>query len=369
MSPLVSQLEEYDKNRDGQLSPDEYGNNAYLVGIGRFGGNNNGIVAQEKWEARQRLSMAPSSLLSIRLQPGATTAGDGQSLTKELWRYEKSFVGVVPSPLLYDGVLYLVKNGRAERRNPCIDKQTRSVIDFFHPTKVCALERKQPMHRALILVALPCLAFTPALAQDPAKVAAKQCKVAFENEYVRVLHWTVSAHEKTPMHEHPALVTVSLSAGKARFTSPDGKTREVESKAGQAIWSDPEKHSSEDLGGKPGEVIQVELKKKPAAAMTTIPASEDSVKVDPKHYKVEFQNDRVRVLRIKYRPKEKSVMHSHPASVAVFLTDGQSKFTLADGKTNEATFKAGEAQWADKDKHLPENLAVKTLELILVEFK
>jgi outer membrane protein assembly factor BamB len=68
-------------------------------------------VTQEKWEARQRLSMAPSSLLAIRLQPEATTVGDGQSLTKELWRYEKSFVGVVPSPLLYDGVLYLVKNG------------------------------------------------------------------------------------------------------------------------------------------------------------------------------------------------------------------------------------------------------------------
>jgi outer membrane protein assembly factor BamB len=111
VSPFVAQLEEYDKNHDGKLSPDEYGNNAYLVGIGRFGGNKNGIVTQEKWEARQRLSMAPSSLLSIRLQPGATTAGDGQLLTKELWRYEKSFVGVVPSPLLYDGVLYLVKNG------------------------------------------------------------------------------------------------------------------------------------------------------------------------------------------------------------------------------------------------------------------
>src|SRR6266516_7250605 len=54
---------------------------------------------------------------------------------------------------------------------------------------------------------------------------------------------------------------------------------------------------------------------------------------------------------------------------AVFLTDGQSKFTLADGKTSEATFKAGEAQWADKEKHLPENLAAKTFELILVELK
>ena len=231
------------------------------------------------------------------------------------------------------------------------------------------LEGKKPMHRALILFALLCLASTSALAQDPAKVAAKQCKVAFENEYVRVLHWTVSSHQKTPMHEHPALVSVSLSGGKTRFTLADGKTREAEIKAGEATWSDPEKHSSEDLGDKPGELIQVELKKKPAAAMTTIPASEDSVKVDPRHYKVEFQNERVRILRIKYGPKEKSVMHSHPANVAVFLTDGQSKFTLADGKTSEGTFRAGEAQWADKEKHLPENLAATTFELVLVELK
>ena len=31
--------------------------------------------------------------------------------TRELWRYQKSFIGVVPSPLFYDGVLYLIKNG------------------------------------------------------------------------------------------------------------------------------------------------------------------------------------------------------------------------------------------------------------------
>ena len=31
--------------------------------------------------------------------------------TRELWRYQKSFIGVVPSPLLYDGVLFLLKNG------------------------------------------------------------------------------------------------------------------------------------------------------------------------------------------------------------------------------------------------------------------
>ena len=44
-------------------------------------------------------------------------------------------------------------------------------------------------------------------------------------------------------------------------------------------------------------------------------AHNDPVSVDSKHYKVEFENERVRVLRIKYGPHEKSSMHSHPPSV------------------------------------------------------
>jgi len=47
-----------------------------------------------------------------------------------------------------------------------------------------------------------------------------------------------------------------------------------------------------------GDCTLVELKQKPAAAQTRLAADEDSVAVDPRHDKVEFQNDRVRVLRI-----------------------------------------------------------------------
>ena len=225
------------------------------------------------------------------------------------------------------------------------------------------------MQRALILSALFGLAAVTVSAQDPVKVAPKQCKVAFENEYVRVLRWNVGPGEKVPMHEHPALVSVSLSGGKTSFTSPDGKTREAEVKPGQVTWSDAEKHSSQDTGGKPGEIIQVELKKKPGPAVTAITASEDAVKVDPQHYKAEFQNDRVRVLRIRYGPSEKSVMHAHPANVAVFLNDSHGRFALPDGKTMEADFKAGQVDWGDKEKHLPENMGSKPFELILVELR
>ena len=105
-------------------------------------------------------------------------------------------------------------------------------------------------------------------------------------------------------------------------------------------------------------------------AVTALPAmAQDAVKVDPKHYKVEFENAEVRVLRITYGPHEKSVMHSHPANVAVFLTDGQARFTLPDGKTEDAPVKAGTTQWDGGGKHLPENVGDKPFELIVVELK
>jgi hypothetical protein len=56
-------------------------------------------------------------------------------------------------------------------------------------------------------------------------------------------------------------------------------------------------------------------------------ARADPVKVGSKHYTVELENEKVRVLRTKYGPHEKSAMHSHPPSIAVFLNDCDARFT------------------------------------------
>ena len=95
--------------------------------------------------------------------------------------------------------------------------------------------------------------------------------------------------------------------------------------------------------------------------------AQDPVKVDPKHYR--FENARVRVLHIQYGLHEKSVMHRHPAAVAVFLSDQDAKFTLPDGKTIERHGKAGQALWMAAETHLPENVGDKPLDVILVELK
>ncbi len=102
-----------------------------------------------------------------------------------------------------------------------------------------------------------------------------------------------------------------------------------------------------------------------------VPAAlaQDPTKVDAKHYKVEFQNSRVRIVRAHYGPHEKSVMHNHPDLVAIFQTDGRVKFTYTNGKTEERDMKAGQALWTPATRHLPENLTGNDMEVILVEFK
>ncbi|MGH7819317.1 MAG: cupin domain-containing protein [Candidatus Binatia bacterium] len=108
-----------------------------------------------------------------------------------------------------------------------------------------------------------------------------------------------------------------------------------------------------------------------AALFLTVSSAiaQDPVKVDAKHYKVVLENEQVRVLKIHYGPHEKSIMHEHPGAVAVFLSGGKVRFTLPDGKTEEAQQKAGGVQWNGAGKHLPENLGDEPLEVILVELK
>jgi quercetin dioxygenase-like cupin family protein len=97
--------------------------------------------------------------------------------------------------------------------------------------------------------------------------------------------------------------------------------------------------------------------------------AQDAAKVDPKHYKVEFENDEVRVLRITYGPGEKSVMHSHPEGVAIFMTDGDGRFSFPDGKTQDIKFKSGDVIWSPETSHQPENTGKKPYEVIQIELK
>ena len=210
------------------------------------------------------------------------------------------------------------------------------------------------------------LAAGAAFAQDVVKLAPASVKVVFENDRVRVLRFNEPGHNKLPMHSHPAYVAVGFTTDHSKYTFPDGKSADERTKANEAAYSKSMTHASENLSDAPMEAIMVELKKPGAATAKTML---DPVKLDPKHYKVVIDNDDVRVLRATYGPHEKSVMHEHPASVAVSITDYHVKMTGGDGKAQDMSSKAHDAVWTDAGKHLPENLGDKSMEVMVIELK
>jgi outer membrane protein assembly factor BamB len=102
-APFAERLARLDKNKDGQLTEDEIGNEAFIRGIAKFTGNRDMIVTEDEWNLKQKEVMGPNSLFALKIAP------NGEA--RELWRYEKGFNGIIPSPLLLDGVLYVIRNG------------------------------------------------------------------------------------------------------------------------------------------------------------------------------------------------------------------------------------------------------------------
>jgi|RhiMetdeSRZDD1v2_1073273.scaffolds.fasta_scaffold194208_3 quercetin dioxygenase-like cupin family protein len=222
------------------------------------------------------------------------------------------------------------------------------------------------MRRVLFFVLFVATAQT-AFAQDPVSVDAKHYKVMFENDQVRVLKIHYNPKEKSVMHEHPASVVVFLNTSKAKFTLADGTvTTDGGGKAGSVRFTDAGKHLPENIGAVPIEAVLIELKGKAGSASAV---ALDPVKIDPTRHKVEVENAQLRVLRIKLKARDKTTPHEHPNGVAVFLTDGKTRFTLPDGKIREAAGKRGEAIWAPAEKHSVNNLLARPVEVIFVELK
>src|ERR1700692_1027089 len=114
--------------------------------------------------------------------------------------------------------------------------------------------------KTLATIALTLTLFTAVFAQDVMKYGVKHIKVLAEDDKVRVLHFTPSKGDKTPIHSHPETVLYVIKGGKIRTTLPDGTSTVVELKAGQASLRPPVTHSDEAFDDI--DAIIIDLKKK-----------------------------------------------------------------------------------------------------------
>lgn len=98
-------------------------------------------------------------------------------------------------------------------------------------------------------------------------------------------------------------------------------------------------------------------------------SAQDPTKVDPGHYKVLIDNPVVRVLQINVAVGEKTPMHAHPDGILVPLAAGKARFTMPDGKMEDAPLTAEVPAYTPAGNHAGANVGTARLEAILVEVK
>lgn len=135
-------LKLYDANKDGKIIQDEIDpkmrNSFYLLDL-----DGKGYLAPLDWDFYRARRAARNTLLAIQ-HGGRGHGGRGDlSDSAVLWRMQK-FLPNVPSPLLYQGVLYLVKDGgifsSVDPKTGAILKQGRltGALDTYYSSPVAA---------------------------------------------------------------------------------------------------------------------------------------------------------------------------------------------------------------------------------------
>jgi len=192
----------------------------------------------------------------------------------------------------------------------------------------------------------------------------------FENNEVKVVRAFEKYQAVGKFHKHDVnRVMVYLQAGQQRFEYQDGKPPEVvEWKAGQVVWSPLSGMHSPQVLDHDFNIIEIELKESGTDKATT--GNLDPLKVDPGHYKLEFENPQVRVLRVKVEPHGVIPMHAHPTDrVTVLLTDQNFRTTDPAGKVQTVEHKAGDVAWGTPIEHAEQNLSDQPFEAVTVEIK
>ncbi|HUQ95176.1 MAG TPA: PQQ-binding-like beta-propeller repeat protein [Bryobacteraceae bacterium] len=132
-------LTTYDANRDRKLSPGEFASEPRLQkGFTNLDLDSNGTLDEREWEYYRAKRSARNTLLAIRPEG----RGDLTS-TSVLWSMQK-FLPNSPSPLVYQGVLYIIKDGgiltALEPKTGKILKQGRlaGALDTYYSSPVAA---------------------------------------------------------------------------------------------------------------------------------------------------------------------------------------------------------------------------------------
>jgi beta-alanine degradation protein BauB len=94
----------------------------------------------------------------------------------------------------------------------------------------------------------------------------------------------------------------------------------------------------------------------------------DPAITNPEHYKVIFENDKVRVLEYTDQPGDKTTPHAHPDSVMYTLNSFRRRLVTGDMQ-RDVDIESGTVGWLPAQHHHGENIGKTPTHVVFVELK
>ena len=94
----------------------------------------------------------------------------------------------------------------------------------------------------------------------------------------------------------------------------------------------------------------------------------DPVATNPDHYRVVFENERVRVLEYTDAPGDRTTPHRHPDSVMYTLSSFRRRLHAGD-QQRDVEMAAGFTGWLPAQEHAGENIGDSETRVLFVELK
>jgi hypothetical protein len=179
---------------------------------------------------------------------------------------------------------------------------------------------------------LAALSLIPLTAQNPPGAAAITNKL--DTPQVRVYVATLPPHTPIPSRNGHATNRVLIYLDDGVMTRQDGDQKtKLDVHRGEIRWRPASgAYVAENLSDRPLRILEIDLKGKPSGASTATKL--DPTVVDAKHYKIEFENDQVRVMRVHYDAHDQGAEHQHLLNRVVLYLNDQTGAKANDVRIN-----------------------------------
>ncbi len=97
--------------------------------------------------------------------------------------------------------------------------------------------------------------------------------------------------------------------------------------------------------------------------------AQDPLAVDPAHYRLEYEDENVRVVRVILAPGEVSPLHAHADRISVVVRSAKLRLVDQDGTAREVELPTGATNALPSVRHTVTNIGTTTFEEVATEFK